>query len=559
MSIQHTPQSPRQQDDRICDQYLKLCEKSSLLFSQLYETSFLGEGWRPLYQRTFTTFAKLWKLQQTYRSALENGKAKFKRYDVGEIAAKIAQLYYHYYLRTSETQFLIESSTYYQEIKKHNYYKEDSLIQRSFVLQRTLRFHARFLLVCLLTDKLKQGENVLSDFALTSAQLATEKLVQPNFQCHQLLAEEMKYIVLNIVNFIVTNREGRMSYSALSRINPQIVFSTKPKTTQPHGLTMYSAVLLDNKPNSFSFSELSISLLRMMHTLEFNYQLTPREQMNEWKNPRKHLLRNVSIPKILNYIASTICDMPNNTFMLLYLSSTVQEDVVQGYSSQNGLFMASYGNQQHVLHPEDLMPFLRKPILLIIDSDVQNSFIQLTQKSFDVPYLSLFAPIGSWQLHTCPLPSDSVFTKTQSKYVQVFANKKDSIFNMFLNDSLGALCRMTGVDQMTSDTRDECNNKLKMFFEKLAEEFFSCQKMPQTILMFMNDPFARVILFRFVFCRLVLFSLKLPADAGSTNALLPSSNPQIPAEFYECEACKSIVKEMSNVLSISQWFDFDDA
>ena len=182
-------QQHSQQDDRICDQYMKLCEKSTLLFTQLYETSFLGDGWKSLYQKTFTTFAKLWKLQQTYRSVLENGKVKFKRYDVGEIAAKIAQLYYHYYLRTSETQFLNESLTYYQEIKKHNYYKEDLSLQRSFILQRTLRFHARFLLICLLTDKIKMGENVLSDFALTSAQLASEKLVQPNFQNHQLMKE----------------------------------------------------------------------------------------------------------------------------------------------------------------------------------------------------------------------------------------------------------------------------------------------------------------------------------------------------------------------------------
>ncbi|KAL7720008.1 Protein SCAI [Entamoeba marina] len=415
----------KQQDDRICEQYLKLCEKSSLLFSQLYETSFLGEGWRPLYQRTFTTFAKLWKLQQTYRGVLENGKVKFKRFDVGEIAAKIAQLYYHYYLRTSETQFLNEALTYYQEIKKHNYYKEDSVIQRSFVLQRTLRFHARFLLVCLLTDKIKMSENVLSDFALTSAQLATEKLIQPNFQSHQLLAEEMKYIVMNIVNFLIPSREGRLSFATLGRVQPQLIFNTKPKNLQGKtGLKMYSALLLDNKPNNFSFSELSLSILRMIYALEFNFKSMAPEQINEWKNPRKYLLRNVSIPKTLNHIGSTFCDMPSNSFMLLYLSSTVHDDAVNGYISTDGLFMSSYGNQHHILHPEDILPFLRKPMLLIVDTDKQNSFASLTQKHFDVPHLILFGPVGGWQLHNCPLPTDSIFTKTQGKYIQVFNNKK---------------------------------------------------------------------------------------------------------------------------------------
>lgn len=552
---------------------MKLCEKSTLLFTQLYETSFLGDGWRSLYQKTFTTFAKLWKLQQTYRGVLENGKAKFKRYDVGEIAAKIAQLYYHYYLRTSETQFLNESLTYYQEIKKHNYYKEDLSLQRSFILQRTLRFHARFLLICLLTDKLKIGENVLSDFALTSAQLATEKLVQPNFQNHQLLAEEMKYIVMNIVNCIVRSREGRMSYSGLVRINPQIVFSTRNRnngafgghvsrdnhsSSTTKGLKLHSAILVDNKPNSYSFSELSISLLRMMHSLEYNYQQITPEQQNEWKNPRKYLLRNITIPKLLNYVSNNFYEMPSNNYILLYLSSTVHDDTLANYNSTNGLFMSSSGNGQHILHPEDILPFLRKPMMLIIDSDKQNSFIQLTQKTFDVPVMTLFAPIGSWQLHQCPLPHDSIYTKIQGKYLQVFGNKKDSIFNLFLNDSLGALCRMTNVDQISSDTRDECNNVINAFFAKLADEIFGCAKCSQTLMMFMGDDFARVLILRFIFCRLVLINLKLPADVEDFDVLLPSSNPQIPAEIYESDACKNVVKDLCQLLSNSHWFDFDE-
>jgi len=408
-----------------------------------------------------------------------------------------------------------------------------------------------------LTDKLKMGENVLSDFALTSAQLATEKLLQPNFQSHQLLAEEMKYIVMNIVNYIVTNREGKLSYSALTRINPQLVFNTKPKTASRNGLKLFTSILLDNKPNNFSFSELSISLLRMMHSLEFNYQLIAQEQTNEWKNPRKHLLRNASIPKTLNHIASTFCDMPSNSFMLLYLSSTVHDDKVNGYSSTNGLFMPSHGSNQQILHPEDILPYLRKPTFLIIDSDKKNSFVELSKNNFDVPLLILFGPIGDWKLNTCPLPRDSIFTKTQGKFMQVFSNKRDSIFNLFLNDSLGAFCRMINYDQMTLDTRDECLNIINEFYEKVSAELFTYPKIDRTMLMFMEDPFARILLLRFIFCRLVLYHIKLPEDADE-NILLPTSHPQIPSDFYNIPICKNVVKRLADVLSSTNWFAFDE-
>ncbi|KAL7720009.1 Protein SCAI [Entamoeba marina] len=117
---------------------------------------------------------------------------------------------------------------------------------------------------------------------------------------------------------------------------------------------------------------------------------------------------------------------------------------------------------------------------------------------------------------------------------------------------------MTGTDQMTADTREECSVLIKNFYEKLADELYSNPKVSPTLLMFMADPFARMLIFRFVFCRLVLLSLKLPADAENTNVLLPTCNPSIPAEILEGDICKDIVKNLANLLSNSQWFDFDD-
>ena len=46
------------------------------------------------------------------------------RWQIGEIASKIGQLYYHYYLRTSETNYLNEAFSFYSAIRARSYYSK---------------------------------------------------------------------------------------------------------------------------------------------------------------------------------------------------------------------------------------------------------------------------------------------------------------------------------------------------------------------------------------------------------------------------------------------------
>ena len=49
-------------------------------------------------------------------------KCGLKRYEIGEIASRIAQLYYHYYLRTSDTSHLLDSFMFYQAVRERGYF-----------------------------------------------------------------------------------------------------------------------------------------------------------------------------------------------------------------------------------------------------------------------------------------------------------------------------------------------------------------------------------------------------------------------------------------------------
>lgn len=51
--------------------------------------------WQAYFGRTFDVYTKLWKFQQQHRQILDT-KYGLKRWQIGEIASKIGQLYYHY-------------------------------------------------------------------------------------------------------------------------------------------------------------------------------------------------------------------------------------------------------------------------------------------------------------------------------------------------------------------------------------------------------------------------------------------------------------------------------
>ncbi|MCI4394480.1 hypothetical protein PGIGA_G00169170 [Pangasianodon gigas] len=107
-----------------------LLDKSKQLFNGLRDLPQYGhKQWQSYFGRTFDVYTKLWKFQQQHRQVLDN-RYGLKRWQIGEVASKIGQLYYHYYLRTSETSYLNEAFSFYSAIRQRSYYyqvnKEDS-------------------------------------------------------------------------------------------------------------------------------------------------------------------------------------------------------------------------------------------------------------------------------------------------------------------------------------------------------------------------------------------------------------------------------------------------
>jgi len=130
------------------------------------------------FSRAFDIYTRLWKFQQMHRATLDK-KYGLKRWQIGDIASKIGQLYFHYYLRTSELAYLQEAHSFYGAIRARGYYaarssgrsgnnaaRRDSSRtsevidqngpghqESSGLIVKKLRYYARFIVVSLLLRK----------------------------------------------------------------------------------------------------------------------------------------------------------------------------------------------------------------------------------------------------------------------------------------------------------------------------------------------------------------------------------------------------------------------
>lgn len=102
------------------------------------------------FYKVFKVYTELWKFQQENRQKLVEGG--LKRWEIGEIASRIAQLYFGQYMRTSEASYLSESYVFYEAILTREYFKE-GLLQDLNIANKQLRFLARFITVCLLLNR----------------------------------------------------------------------------------------------------------------------------------------------------------------------------------------------------------------------------------------------------------------------------------------------------------------------------------------------------------------------------------------------------------------------
>ncbi|KAJ0096500.1 hypothetical protein Patl1_28249 [Pistacia atlantica] len=428
------------------------------------------------FHKVFKAYMRLWKYQQENRVKLvESG---LNRWEIGEIASRIGQLYFNQYMRTSEARFIVEAYVFYEAILSRRYF-EGVKVKELGVRFKELRFYARFLLVSLILSRTEMVKVLVDRF---------RELVEDckaNFQ--ETNFKEWKLVVNEILRF--TKVDAAFTNMRPLRYCP--TFDTQSTSLQyvarfhaKKVVKFKDAVLTSYHRNEVKFAELTLDTYRMLQCLEWEpsgsfFQKRPVASTDHSgastdhsgasgaidinfavdmtdptlpPNPRKAVLYRPSVTHLVAtellssqslVVIATICEeLPPESIVLIYLSASgkaghsnaaqMESSEGSGKSSnnkvvsrvsqkqnnsmpeyhingkkessdlyENYLWLGPRGNGgMHLylpyavfslsskilcmdellficpsnLYPGDIIPFTRRPLFLIIDSDNSHAF-----------------------------------------------------------------------------------------------------------------------------------------------------------------------------------------
>ncbi|KAE9610313.1 putative protein SCAI [Lupinus albus] len=612
VSLQH-PSMSDDNDEHALQTFRALVESSDRKFAKVRDAPTYGHrvSQGHLFQKVFKAYTRLWKFQQDNRAKLV--RSGLNRWEIGEIASRIGQLYFSQYMRTSECRFLIEAYVFYEAILSRRYFQdsEASSPKDLGVRSKELRFYARFLLVSLILNRVDTVKHLMDQF------VALIDDCRSNFR--ETNFKEWKQVVQEIARFTKVDKGFSvrpMRYCATIDTHR----ASLPYVARFHAkrvLKFHDALLTSYHRNEVKFAELTLDTYRMIQCLEWEPDVSflqrhavikPNENGELMDhsgasgiidfnlaadmtdptmppNPRKATLYRPTITHFMAVMATICEELLPDSVVLVYLSASGKaglanvsqmENSGSGVSSkysrrkvfsqasheQNSGISESLSNGKSVLscddnylwfgpkgkggsnnlYPGDLIPFTRKPLFLIVDSDNSHAFKVLHGAErgemaalFLSPLRPLFKNPSDVNLHN------------------------GSQFTFFLTSPLSAFCQMIGLSPNEADTvvYSEAENILTNAFTEWEIILCSTTSMHLVWAQMISDPFLRRLILRFIFCRSVVSFLCPPEES---EQYLPLCLPNLPNSVApKSEAVRSAVMQLAGHFDVADSFYFTDA
>ncbi|XP_064944149.1 uncharacterized protein LOC103969145 isoform X2 [Musa acuminata AAA Group] len=571
----------------VLDRFHSLVEVADRKFARVRDLPPTARGALHLLhcRKAFKAYTRLWQFQQQRRRELVAGG--LRRWEIGDIASRIGQLYYGQYQRTSEVRFLLEAYVFYEAIVSRGYFEaaRASAAPDLKLRYKELRFQARFFIVALLLNRTDEATNF----------------------------KEWKQVAQEISRFLKADVSSKISrplrYNVLFDAHP----SSFPYIARFHAnrvLRLRDALLASYRRNEIKFAELSLDTYRMVQCLEWepsgsSYQLFRKEPYENGAfsdqsgasglidinlaadlmdpdlppNPRKAVIYHPSVSQFLA-VTATICEeLSSDSILLIYISASGKTDCsvashknVNGkstdsskanhapqaswkrdsspsqpatddklYSSTNpGSYLCLGAQGSNNLYPDDLVPFTRKPLFLIIDSDSSRAFKTIHGAERGEASALLLS-------HEKPLSvSETDLTSSGSQ------------FTYFLTAPLQAFCQLVGLSpDVEADIYSNAESLLSSALAEWEVTLCTSKSLDRVWAQVLTDPFLRRLILRFIFCRTVLSLFCSPSDSA---VHLPECVPKLPESLSPESAVTQIhIHHLAERLGVSNHFHFLDA
>ncbi|KAI3693868.1 hypothetical protein L1987_76823 [Smallanthus sonchifolius] len=553
----------------VSEVYWSLVAKADKKFSKIRDLPYYERNrYDTYFYKVFKVYTQLWKFQQENRQKLV--EAGLKRWEIGDIASRIGQLYFGQYMRTSEASYLSESYIFYEAVLTREYFK-DGILQDLNLANKQLRFFARFLTVCLVLNRREMVYQLVNQLKMLVAD-CNRTFQDTDFK-------EWKLVIQEITKFLKVDTAFMnirpLRYSLTLDLHPD---SLPHVVNAKRKLKLGDAILCSHHPNEVKFSELTLDNFRMLHSLEWEpsgsfYKVSGTTSTGSQganysqeisdptlpPNPRKAVLYRPSITHFLAVLATVCEELPPDGVLLLYLSApeynvnnkqpdTAHSDAVSpemnimncsGYHS-GGINLGAKGNGGlNLIYPCDLLPFMRRPLFLVIDSGNSKTFKALNTAVKGEPVAMLLSPSCSSPIHGAidpHQPSGSQFTSFLTAPLQAFLN----------------LLGFSGSD-IQVDKLNKAEKVLSSSLNLWGEILASSDTLHPVWAQVLGDPFLRRLLLRFIFCRAVL---ALYTHTFNKKEYLPECSPTLPDSVLPMtHSFNAAIQQIADIFDASTMFN----
>ncbi|KAL1540038.1 protein SCAI isoform X1 [Salvia divinorum] len=462
MSQCDTAELPQQSGTQLIELYWALMANADEKFHNIRDL--------PYYQRTkydthfckvFKIYAQLWKFQKENRTTLvETG---LRRWEIGHMASRIGQLYFGMYMRTSDAHYLSEAYIFYEAILTREYFKDDSLARKQ------LKFFARFLIVSLVLNR--------RDMVYQLADQLTKFLDECKRNFQETDFKVWNQVIQEIVKFLKADTDFMNLRPLRYSVVLDLHLDSLPLVTDvKRKLMLRDALLCSYHSNEVKFA-LTIDTFRMLQSLEweprgsfYKANLAPsivpgsnvshngasgpsrlHQDINHITdlslppNPRKAIL---FCPSVTHFMADlgTVCEeLPSDGILLIYLSASGNSSHVItspnragssiGYTENIARDYPGYtvdwlqirphgpGGGMNCIYPSpsDILPFTRRPLFLIVDSDNSKAFKAISGAEKGEPAAILLSPVTSPTVESSLQSNGSLFSSFLTTPLQTFA------------------------------------------------------------------------------------------------------------------------------------------
>ncbi|PIK40208.1 hypothetical protein BSL78_22956 [Apostichopus japonicus] len=442
--------------------------------------------WQSYFARSFDVYTKLWKYQQDNREVLENVYG-LKRWQIGEIASKIGQLYYHYYDQRERLLFKAQQRN------------------RSELVVKKLRYYARNIVVCLLLRLMDNVKELTKELKRFVEEYKATPDVDDGPEWSLVLGEVEAFVEADQLVTVLDEKSRHITVT--NRFKDGMLLSAD-STLMGH-LKLQDALIVGNCHEQVKFSELTLDMYHMLQTLEREPTLsrdTSKEANSEPRrrsNPHKYLLYKPTFSQFTTYLSTAMKELPEDGALLLYLSADAARPPPQSKGEDVAYDMGGVSTNikqdgrdntkrksvllkdANCIHPGDLYPFTRRPLFLVVESPTSDSFRNFPNL-FGQPLVSLMSPSN--------LPN----------FLQDDSLDKGNLFTVFLHSPLAGFCCVSSIPDVQVELWTNCQAMVNKILAEMDSQIVKSKTVDVAFKQFFSDDFLRLLILRFCFCHITL-------------------------------------------------------